>query len=326
MLQMGFHHAPKDETARFNSIHVPPQRSRAPLQGKGLASTMWNHPNFPQSSSIGTSTIHHHDVVIHASRLPPPRSHGSTIMSHSVTPENSFPRHTAEVQDHLLKLKSMPFDEWSLGSQASGRDCCLVKKSSMVSPSASSSGVIPSETGRVDYHSQSDEHWMEKYQELQAFFRFHGHSNVPSIFPENQALANWVKRTRGHYKLFHQTYQSGHSGSTLTKERAELLSRVDFQTNLRALSWQQQYEKLVAFQEKHGHIRVTLRDGPSLCNWIKRQRKHCRDYYVNGKGFITAERFQKLHFVDSGFAGTKILHGTETNPDRPRAGSHDELW
>jgi len=93
----------------------------------------------------------------------------------------------------------------------------------------------------------------------------------------------------------------------LTKERVELLRRVDFQTNLRAVSWQQHYEQLVTFQETHGHIHVTLRDDPSLCNWMKRQRKHCRDYYVNGEGFMTDERIQKLLLVDSGFVGIQAF-------------------
>ena len=304
MLQMGFHHSTKDEKANKRI-------SRAPLQGSGFACARSHNLKSLQSSDTGTATIYHHDIALQAPRLPQchwnKKCHNRT--AHAATQENSSPCHVADIQNYHLPLESMPFDEWSRDSQASIRDRRRFKESGSFSSSASSScGIPPGKARTVDYQTQSDEHWMEKYQELQDFFRSHDHSNVPSIFPQNQALANWVKRTRSQYKLFHQqTSHNQHTGSTLTKERVELLNRLDFQTNLRAVSWQQQYDKLVAFHETHGHIRVTVRDDPSLCTWIKRQRKHYRDFCVNGgEGFMTAERIQKLLAVDPAFVVNKV--------------------
>ena len=298
LLQLGFHMSAKDHEASFSLKNEPSHGSIAKRQQSRLSSALWHHLNSLRYSNTRTNTVDHHNVAIHASRLPPQQDN-SHNMTTSVTPRISSSSDVVfETQDCHLRLESMPSNEWSVGSKASGHDdCCLFKKSASLSSFASSYYEPPRETKSVDYYSQSDENWMEKYQELQAFFRVHNHSNVPSIFPENQTLANWVKRTRGQYKLFHRRTQNWHR-STLTKERVELLSGVDFQTNLRALSWQQQYEKLVSFQETHGHVRVLSRDDPSLCYWMKRQRKLCRDF-ANGEGSMTAERIQKLILVDS---------------------------
>ena len=266
LLQLGFHKSAKDHEASIGPSHG----SRATIrQQSSLTSAQWHHLNsLRYSNTSRTNTIDHHDVAIHASRLPLQQDNSHKNITAVIPGISSSSDVVVEIQDcHLRSFAPSSYYE------------------------------PPRETRSVNYYSQSDEHWMEKYQELQAFFRVHRHSNVPSIFPENQALANWVKRTRGQYKLFHQTSQNWHR-STLTKERAELLSGVDFQTNLRALSWQQQYEKLVSFQDIHGHVRVLSRDDPSLCNWIKRQRKLCRGF-ANGEGSMTAERIQKLIFVDS---------------------------
>jgi Helicase associated domain len=297
MLQLGFHMSAKDHEASFSPMkNIPSHGSIAKRRQSRLASALWYHLNTLQYSNTRTNTVDHHDVAIHASRLPPPQDNSHNMTA--VTPRTSSSSEVVvEIQDCHLRLESMPSGEWSVGSKTSDHDCCLFKKSASLSSFASSYYEPPRETKSVDYYSQSDENWMEKYQELQAFFRVHNHSNVPSIFPENQALANWVKRTRGQYKLFHRTSQNWHR-STMTRERAAFLSGVDFQTNLRARSWQQQYEKLVSFQDKHGHVRVLSRDDPSLCYWIKRQRKLCRDF-ANGEGSMTAERIQKLILVDS---------------------------
>jgi Helicase associated domain len=296
LLQLGFHMSAKDHEAKLKN--EPSHGSIAKRQQSRLSSALWHdHLNSLRYSNTRTNTVDHHYVAIHASTLPP-QQENSHNMTTSVTPRISSSSDVAfEIQDCHLRLESMPSGEWSVGSKASGYDCCLFKKSVSLSSFASSYYEPVRETKSVDYYSQSDEHWMEKYQELKAFFRVHKHSNVPSIFPENQALANWVKRTRGQYKLFHRTSQKWHR-STLTRERAALLSGVDFQTNLRARSWQQQFEKLISFQDTHGHVRVLSRDDPSLCNWMKRQRKLCRDF-ANGEGSMTAERIQKLTLVDS---------------------------
>ena len=301
MLQFGFQtsntgQASRNQEARFSSTNVSSQQSRATGQGSLASNMWWSHLNSLQSFNSGTNTIDHPhpEVVIHASTLPPQRNNSQNITG--VTPEISSPSHLVNIHDHHMRSESTPPGERSGGSPDGHDHGRLFKKPASFSSFSSSHSVSSSETRTISYHSQSDEHWMEKYQELLAFYRIHNHSNVPSIFPENQALANWVKRTRVQYKLLHQTSQNW-PRSTLTRERAELLSGVDFQVNLRSLSWQQHYEKLVSYHKKHGHVRVSIREDPSLCNWIKRQRKHCREFF-NGEGSMTAEQIQKLILFD----------------------------
>ncbi|KAL3895529.1 MAG: hypothetical protein SGARI_007422, partial [Bacillariaceae sp.] len=66
--------------------------------------------------------------------------------------------------------------------------------------------------------------WNERFQELLAFRAKHGHLFVPHHYPENQQLAQWVKRQRYQYKLKHQMGKH----STLSDDRQEALQNAGF--------------------------------------------------------------------------------------------------
>lgn len=71
--------------------------------------------------------------------------------------------------------------------------------------------------------------WLERWNELVAFEREHGHANVPSNFAPSPPLATWVKCQRRQYKLF----RSG-SLSNMTLDRIQRLQSVGFEWELRS--------------------------------------------------------------------------------------------
>eukprot|EP00980_Cylindrotheca_fusiformis_P017962 scaffold5707_cov112-Cylindrotheca_fusiformis.AAC.1 len=71
-----------------------------------------------------------------------------------------------------------------------------------------------------DVHELS---WNENLEELRKFYRRHGHSNVPTSYPDNPKLPLWVKSQRREYKLFHIGQKS-----QLTPERIAALNALQF--------------------------------------------------------------------------------------------------
>ena len=67
--------------------------------------------------------------------------------------------------------------------------------------------------------------WQEKLNELKAFKQRTGHYNVPSDYPENSALATWVKCQRRQYKV---SISSHSASSTMTMHRFQVLESLGF--------------------------------------------------------------------------------------------------
>jgi hypothetical protein len=78
-----------------------------------------------------------------------------------------------------------------------------------------------------DLHSTA---WMERWNELVSFHSKHGHSNVPTKYPENRQLSIWVKCQRRQHKL----YLAGHR-SNMSPGRISKMDSVDFVWNPRGL-------------------------------------------------------------------------------------------
>eukprot|EP00980_Cylindrotheca_fusiformis_P015737 scaffold4547_cov103-Cylindrotheca_fusiformis.AAC.9 len=65
--------------------------------------------------------------------------------------------------------------------------------------------------------------WNENLEELRDFYRRHGHSSIPTSYPENPKLRLWVKSQRREYKHFHMGKKS-----QLTPERIAALDALQF--------------------------------------------------------------------------------------------------
>lgn len=71
--------------------------------------------------------------------------------------------------------------------------------------------------------------WNQKYQDLKAFQKDHGHCLVPTRFKSNPSLACWVMHQRAYYRAMlrgEQTY--------LTKERIDMLESIGFVWEVRS--------------------------------------------------------------------------------------------
>ena len=124
----------------------------------------------------------------------------------------------------------------------------------------------------------SAERWDKRYKELQAFYKAHGHSNVPERYNQNSELSIWVNNMR---RRSHR----------LSKEQLRLLEKVDFCWAVDKAYWEDDYARLKAYHAKNGHCLVPAR-GATNCNlwmWVSHQR-HC--YKV---GHIDKEKVRRLN-------------------------------
>jgi hypothetical protein len=120
--------------------------------------------------------------------------------------------------------------------------------------------------------------WDAIYKELEAYHKKHGHSNVPSTLLNK--LSRWVQHQRGDRQ---------NEEVRMTVERIARLDKLDFrwaeQRKVTAKSqrtgdesWREMYEKLKAYNEKHGHCRVPIQANSKdpeqsvLGSWVSQQR------------------------------------------------------
>ncbi|KAL7449292.1 hypothetical protein ACHAWC_001363, partial [Mediolabrus comicus] len=84
--------------------------------------------------------------------------------------------------------------------------------------------------------------WMDRYDELEEYKEKHGHTIVKQ---RSGPLGRWVDNQR-------QLRREG----KLSDEKIQLLNEIGFVWNVRAGQFNFNYNKLVAFKEKHGHTKV----------------------------------------------------------------------
>jgi len=132
--------------------------------------------------------------------------------------------------------------------------------------------------------------WKDRFQDLVAFREKNGHCLVPHNFPENQQLAQWIKRQRYQYKL-----KQMHRHSTLTDERQITLESMGFVWDSHRAAWIERFEALKEFRAKHGHCSVASNYvDRSLAIWVKCQRRQYKLYQQGSRSTMTEERFAQL--------------------------------
>jgi len=133
---------------------------------------------------------------------------------------------------------------------------------------------------------QSD--WMIRDEALERYTRQHGNPHVPSMYSDRK-LARWVwiqrHRKAGDYKI-------GGRVDLMSAEQAALLDKLGFRWTFRDYRWDEFFNELKAFKEKHGHCSVSSKKcGRELTGWVHRQRqKHSR-------GELDPERKAKLDSI-----------------------------
>lgn len=132
-------------------------------------------------------------------------------------------------------------------------------------------------------YESNEEQWERMFDQLVAHRAKHGHCEVPVIWPENRSLSSWVQRQR----RYHQDGQ-------MPAARARRLEQLGFTWKSKKpyflRLWEERFAELVAFQQRHGHLRVTEKTESSagLTDWRDNQRANLR------KGKLSAEHKARL--------------------------------
>mmetsp|Transcript_54811 Transcript_54811/g.82968 ORF Transcript_54811/g.82968 Transcript_54811/m.82968 type:complete len:306 (-) Transcript_54811:118-1035(-) len=236
-----------------------------PLQDEHLRDT---HPMTvsPPSSDWGRASLEtqkgEHDV--------------SSDQSPSVIPARPNPLGTEEREALSQMLRPLQ-DEYS-----SMETVCATRAT------ATSDGVSQSSNyetvSKCQYHYDP---WKDRHKELLAYIEEHGDCNVPYHYASNPKLSQWIKRQRHHYRL-----KERGEYSNLVDERQALLDAAGFVWDSRASNWEDRFDELKAFQEKFGHVRVSIKDRAyrNLAVWLKRQRNYARKLMAGDRSTAMTDR------------------------------------
>jgi len=112
--------------------------------------------------------------------------------------------------------------------------------------------------------------WDQRFKELKAFKKEHGHCDVPFRYQPNPTLGHWVANIR-HAKKF----------DTLAEDKFLILDALGFTWMIKPhgiqVPWKQRINDLKAFKKEHGHCKVPneYQPNPALGKWVSnlRQRK-----------------------------------------------------
>jgi hypothetical protein len=137
--------------------------------------------------------------------------------------------------------------------------------------------------------------WQQRFNELVEFKKEYDHCSVPTHWPQNHALAQWVKRQRSQYKL-----KKCGNHSNLIDSREKALDDLAFIWDSHLVFWEERLNELRSFRDEHGHANVptTYPKNQQLAFWAKCQRRQYkllvqRDPQSN----MTQERIAKLSSV-----------------------------
>lgn len=122
-----------------------------------------------------------------------------------------------------------------------------------------------------------DDAWEHAFARLDVFARAEGHSRVPTSYVDatGEALGLWVVHQR-HLRVL---------GRLADERQRRLEELAGWAWDAREAVWESWYERLQAFAQREGHVRVPAasadRDGGGLRDWVLRQRqtqsKHALD-------------------------------------------------
>jgi hypothetical protein len=138
---------------------------------------------------------------------------------------------------------------------------------------------------------------MKMFKALKEYKAEHGDMMVPTIYPPNMQLANFVQRMRNMYS----SYENGPPPKGLNKDRFKLLEKEGFVWDVHQLNWDAMYEKLKDYVEEYGDTVVPSRyeDDPQLGQWVLTQRNTFKtDRHKSDPSFADrVKRLEKLKFV-----------------------------
>ena len=155
-------------------------------------------------------------------------------------------------------------------------------------------GSVGSDSSAIKFRAYQAENWTEKFEELIEFRQIFGHCLVPNAFPENPALAQWVKRQRYQYKLKNEGKRS-----TMSDERVAALEEVGFVWDSHSAVWDERLHDLLDYKQANGDCNVPSRyaENRQLAVWVKRQRRQYKFFCENLPSSMTEQRIQRLNAI-----------------------------
>ena len=117
---------------------------------------------------------------------------------------------------------------------------------------------------------------------------------MPNAFPENAALAQWVKRQRYQYKLKQESKRS-----TMSDERVSALNEIGFIWDSHSAIWDERLSELIQYKQVNGHCNVPSRftQNRQLAVWVKRQRRQYKFHCEGKPSSMTRERIASLEAI-----------------------------
>ncbi|KAG7355190.1 helicase domain protein [Nitzschia inconspicua] len=192
---------------------------------------------------------------------------------------------------HEKEMRTV-FSEVKASSALPKPSFCASRQTSVISISSYS-------TSAECTRSMSDR-WNDRYHDLKAFVKKHGHCHVPIKYKDNILLSRWIKRQRYQWKLKQEGRQS-----SLTDARQVKLEKLGFLWDVRSIVWDIRYQELVEFHKRHGHCNVSIncKDFPKLGTWVKCQRRQYCLMISGHKTHMTPSRVQLLQKVGFSWSG-----------------------
>eukprot|EP00559_Dactyliosolen_fragilissimus_P000067 CAMPEP_0184873634 /NCGR_PEP_ID=MMETSP0580-20130426/41954_1 /TAXON_ID=1118495 /ORGANISM="Dactyliosolen fragilissimus" /LENGTH=390 /DNA_ID=CAMNT_0027376563 /DNA_START=422 /DNA_END=1591 /DNA_ORIENTATION=- len=140
----------------------------------------------------------------------------------------------------------------------------------------------------------NEEQWYGVFEELCQYKETFGDCLVPVEYMDNPRLGNWVDNQRVQYRK----RQLG-DRSTMTSNRINMLEDIGFVWYKHEDQWNEKYEELKAYKEKHGTCHVPMLPKPhplhALSLWVMTQRGEYMRRNRDGISHITDERVEALN-------------------------------
>lgn len=139
-----------------------------------------------------------------------------------------------------------------------------------------------------------EDKWENKFQELTAFKKEHGHCNVPRSYSENPLLASWVAIQR-----------TANKKGNLNQDRIKRLEKMGFKWVPHEAQWEEKYQELADYKKKYGNCNAPFicPENPPLGRWVSKQRTANN----KGNGRLSQDRIDRLSLL-----------GFEWNPEEDR--------
>jgi hypothetical protein len=129
-----------------------------------------------------------------------------------------------------------------------------------------------------------DAKWWDQYNELRKYHQQRGDCLVPTKYPANQCLSNWVQRQRKLGKA-----------EEVDQERIRALESLDFCWDARDAIWMERYKELEEYVKMNGYGNApSAKHLPSLKRWFSNQVKQQRLRLEGQPSSMTDSRLQRL--------------------------------